>query len=191
MSDQNQSLKDELEAERREKEWAETWTPDGPGDTLIGELEGYDTAATDYGEYRVAHVRNEEGVLKGLWLMHSVLQDEWKEAGPEVGERVGAMYHGKRTGENFDYHMWTVKVDRSTTKEDRSETEEKSQVAAGSDRPPHETSAKRKSEAGGSAPEFEGDELFGDPALDSEETDGAGEASGESTIDDPNGGLPF
>lgn len=117
-------LKDELERERREKEWAETWKPSGPGDALIGTLEGYDEATTDFGTYTVAHVRNEDGVLKGLWLMHSVLKDEWEEAAPEKGDRVGAMYHGKRSGDSYDYHMWSVRVDRSegggtNTAEDR------------------------------------------------------------------------
>jgi len=106
-------LKDELERERRSKEWAETWKPDGPGDMLIGTLEGYDEATTDFGEYRVAHVRDEEGVLRGLWLMHSVLKDEWDEADPGRGERVGVQYLGQRSGDTYDYHMWTVKVDRT------------------------------------------------------------------------------
>jgi len=98
-------LKDELERERREKEWAETWKPSGPGDALIGTLEGYDEATTDFGTYTVAHIRNEDGVLKGVWLMHSVLQDEWEEAAPEKGDRVGAMYHGKRSGDSYDYSI--------------------------------------------------------------------------------------
>ena len=68
-------LKDELERERREKEkeWAETWKPSEPGDMLIGTLTGYDEAETDFGTYTVAHIRDEEGVLRGLWLTHSVL----------------------------------------------------------------------------------------------------------------------
>jgi hypothetical protein len=45
--------------------------------------------------------------------MHSVLKDEWTDADPQKCDRVGAMYHGKRSGDNFDYHMWTVKVNRT------------------------------------------------------------------------------
>lgn len=176
-------LKDELEQERREKEWAESWRPDGPGDMLIGTLEGYDEATTDFGTYTVAHVRNEDGVLKGLWLMHSVLQDEWKEAAPESGERVGAMYHGKRSGDNFDYHMWTVKVDRSACAEGDAGKDENA------DRKPQESGA----------PDFDGSDLWGEPALDTEDTAGSDPApqdtesgsAGESTLDDPNGELPF
>lgn len=58
---------------------------------LIGTLEAYDEATTDFGTYTVAHIRDEEGALRGLWLMHSVLQDEWKEADSEVGGEGGPL----------------------------------------------------------------------------------------------------
>ncbi len=182
-------LKNELEQERREKEWAETWKPDGSGDMLIGTLEGYDEATTDFGTYRVAHIRDEEGVLRGLWLMHNVLQEEWEEAAPEVGERVGAQYLGQRSGDTYDYHMWTVKVDRSenapqapagedapqaSAKEGTAATESENAATAGGDRAPKDSS-----------PDFPGDELFAEPATESETEDG------ESTLDDPNGSLPY
>jgi hypothetical protein len=198
-------LKNELERERREKEWAETWKPEAPGEMLIGTLEGYDTATTSYGEYRVAHVRDEEGVLRGLWLMHSVLQDEWEEANPGVGERVGVQYHGKRSGDTYDYHMWAVKVDRSETAATEGDGAEDD--TAGADRQPQKRSGGRKGgkrEAGSEAPggdpkDFDGSDLWGEPALDTEsreeapqESSGpAGDPEGESTLDDPNGDLPF
>ena len=202
-------LKDELRQERREKEWAETWKPEAAGDMLIGTLEAYDEATTDFGTYTVAHIRDEEGVLRGLWLMHSVLQDEWKEAAPEVGERVGVQYLGQRSGSDFDYHMWTVKVDRSETAEDEAPQESDT---AGADRQPQKRSGGRKggkretgSEApGGDPKDFDGSDLWGEPALDTEGADtagseeapqepsgSAGDPEGESTLDDPNGGLPF
>jgi hypothetical protein len=130
-------LKDELEAERREKEWAETWKPDEPGDMLIGTLEGYDEATTDFGTYTVAHIRDEGGVLRGLWLMHSVLQDEWSDAGPEPGERVGVQYLGKRSGSDYEYHMWAVKVDRSKEAPQKAAGGN----ATGSDRAPQNSNA--------------------------------------------------
>jgi len=185
-------LKNELERERREKEWAETWKPEAPGEMLIGTLEGYDTATTSYGEYRVAHVRDEEGVLRGLWLMHSVLQDEWEEANPGVGERVGVQYLGQRSGDTYDYHMWTVKVDRP---EDAPQETAEDDTAGGNDRQPQDRSAEQESGAG----DFDGSDLWGEPALDTEsreeapqESSGpAGDPEGESTLDDPNGDLPF
>ena len=183
-------LKNELEQERREKEWAETWKPQEPGDMLVGTLEGYDQATTDFGTYRVAHIRDEEGVLRGLWLMHNVLQDEWEEAAPEVGERVGVQYHGKRSGENYDYHMWAAKVDRKANagneaagedapaEEGTATTEDENAATAGGDRAPKDSS-----------PDFPGDELFGEPAGGS--SGGTESTSGESTLEDPNGGLPY
>jgi len=185
-------LKDELEQERREKEWAETWEPGGPGDMLIGTLEAYDEATTDYGEYTVAHIRDEEGVLRGLWLMHSVLQDEWKEAAPEVGERVGVQYLGQRDGEQFSYHMWTVKVDRSdaTATEDAPQESDTAGAKAKANRAPQESGAG----------DFDGSDLYGppatetagsDPAPEESEAGNGGESPGGSTLDDPNGELPF
>lgn len=179
-------LKDELRQERREKEWAETWKPSGPGDKLIGTLEGYDEATTDFGTYTVAHIRDEDGVLKGLWLMHSVLQDEWEEAAPEKGDRVGAMYHGQRSGDNYDYHMWSVKVDHSARDEGGESDTAGTDTAAGNDRAPQAPgSDSYQSEAGG---ELDGEELYGPPAT---ETETEKDTAGESTMDDPNGGLPF
>ncbi|MCS4054103.1 hypothetical protein [Salinibacter ruber] len=181
------NLKDELEQERRAKEWAETWKPQAPGDMLVGTLEGYDQATTDFGTYRVAHIRDEEGVLRALWLMHSVLQDEWDEATPEVGERVGVQYHGKRSGESYDYHMWAAKVDRSEGATDESDTPDEEDTAATENEP--------AATAGGdwapkdSSPDFPGDELFGEPAGGS--SGGTESTSGESTLEDPNGGLPY
>jgi hypothetical protein len=180
MADSKQTLKDELEQERREKEWAESWRPDEPGDMLIGTLEGYDEATTDYGSYHVAHVRNEEGVLKGLWLMHSVLQDEWEEAGPEIGDRVGAMYHGQRDGEQYSYHMWSVRVDRT----EANGREESTQEPTGNDRSPQEPGS-------GGAPDFDGSDLYGEPATKQSGAGTSEDAGGESTLDDPNGDLPF
>lgn len=105
-------LEEELEQERREKEWAQPWEPD-PRDMLIGTLEGYDEGDTKYGAVPVAHIRDENGVLNALWFYHDVLKKEWKQASPNVEDRVGVQYLGKRRGENHDYYMWTVKVDRS------------------------------------------------------------------------------
>jgi hypothetical protein len=181
-------LKDELEQERREKEWAETWKPDGPGDMLIGTLQAYDEATTDFGTYRVAHIRDEEGVLRGLWLMHSVLQDEWEEADPGVGERVGVQYLGQRSGDTYDYHMWTVKVDRPEDAPQETAEDDTAGAEATANRQPQDRSAEQESGAG----DFDGSDLWGEPAVDAESREEAPqEPEGESTLDDPNGGLPF
>lgn len=157
-------LRDRLEEERKSKEWAETWEPNGPGDALIGTLEKVEEAPTEFGTYPVAHIRNENGVLKGLWLMHSVLREQWSDANPGVGDRVGALYHGKRSGENFDYHMWTVEVERTDeTPEDRSP----------------------KSNADESSP------LDGKEAAERMYADEGAEDRPDPTLNDPNSELPY
>jgi len=166
-------LKDELERERREKEWAETWKPSGPGDALIGTLEGYDEATTDFGTYTVAHIRNEDGVLKGVWLMHSVLQDEWEEAAPEKGDRVGAMYHGKRSGDSYDYHMWSVKVDRSEAAGSGGADSPKAKANAAADREPQAPGGNDRARG------------------DSRKETGAGDAESETAEFVPDDELPF
>lgn len=118
--DFEEDLKEELEQECREVEWAQAWDPD-PRDMLIGTLEGYDEGDTKYGTVSVARIREANGGLRALWFYHSVLKQEWKKANPDVGDRVGVQYLGKRTGKNHSYHMWIVKVDRSG---DRPETKD-------------------------------------------------------------------
>ena len=67
-------------------------------------------------------------------------------------------------------------------------SQKRSANSAGKDRPP------QKSDSGG-APDFDGSDLYGEPATEQSATEGNSrereDAGGESTIDDPNGGLPF
>ncbi len=115
--------------------------------------------------------------------MHSVLKDEWTDADPGRGERVGVQYLEQRSGENYDHHMWTVKVDRPEGDSPNEGPKEPKSETGSSDRLPQKSS-------GGGAPDFEEDELYGKPALDSEMDEGE-DIGGESTLDDPNGDSPF
>lgn len=106
--------------------------------------------------------------------MHSVLQDEWEEAAPEVGYRVSVQYSEKRSGEDFDYHMWSAKVDRTETGNTEAGSPEET-TAAGSNPTANEERPQ----------DFDGSELYGPPAVESDRSEG------ESVLDDPNGALPF
>ena len=81
---------------------------------------------------------------------------------------MGALYYGKRAGDNYDYHMWSVRVDTAAGEATTEATSEAAGNGPDSDRPPQETSAKQS--GGKSRSEAE---------------------AGESTLDDPNGSLPF
>jgi hypothetical protein len=70
-------LRDRLNETRKSKEWATTWKPDR-GEMLVGTFEKMDTGSTKCGESQVAHIRDEDGKLWGVWLFHSVLQDQWE-----------------------------------------------------------------------------------------------------------------
>lgn len=104
-------LKDRLEQNRREQEWATTWKPDR-GEMLVGTFEKMDEGESDYGTHRIAHLRDEDGELWAVWLFHTVLQNQWGEADPTPGDRVGILYLGKRDGSDFDYHAYDVEVER-------------------------------------------------------------------------------
>jgi hypothetical protein len=104
-------LRDRLNETRKSEEWATTWKPDR-GEMLVGTFEKMDTGSTKYGESRVAHIRDEDGKLWGVWLFHSVLQDQWEQAEPTPGDRVGILYLGKRAGSDYDYHHYDVEVER-------------------------------------------------------------------------------
>jgi len=105
-------LRDRLNENRRDNEWATTWEP-GRGEMIVGTFEKMDTGTTEYGESRIAHIRDEDGELWGVWLFHSVLQDQWEQADPEPGDEGGILYMGKREGSTYDYHAYDVEVERS------------------------------------------------------------------------------
>jgi hypothetical protein len=127
--------------------------------------------------------------------MHSVLQDEWSEADSGRGEHIGVQYLGQRSGEDFDYHMWTVKVDRpdataADTVGEEGGTEEASQAsrseATGSDRLPQEPSGRGTRPGKSGTTSFKRDELQGEQTAECESARGAG---GKSIVGDPNEDL--
>ena len=104
-------LKDRLKERQRESEWATTWRPKQHGPTLIGTLEKMDTGTTEYGEADIAHIRDADGKLWGVWLFHTVLKNEWGEADPTPGDQVGIQYLGERGGDPHSYHAYAVEVE--------------------------------------------------------------------------------
>lgn len=155
-------LKDRLNQNRQEQEWATTWEP-GRGEILTGTLEKMDSGMTEYGEYPIANIRDEDGELWGVWLFHTVLQDQWEKADPEPGDKVGILYYGKRSGSTHDYHHYDVEVEPRPEKEPEDRSPQHPDDSA--------LNGREKAER-----------LYGD-----EET----EDRPEPTMEDPNADLPY
>jgi hypothetical protein len=97
-----------IELEREDGTYPESWRPQ-PGDILVGTIEKYDRASTSYGTYNIAVLRDEQGALHSVWLMHAVLLDEFRKLRPRPGERLGI----KRLEDaERGYRRYAVRVDR-------------------------------------------------------------------------------
>lgn len=100
-------LRDELED--FDGEYPESWIPD-VGDILVGEVLRYDSGSTDYGRHPICVLEDEAtGEERGVWLLHTVLLEEFKQRRPKPGERVGI----KRLPDaEKGYKRYAVRVDR-------------------------------------------------------------------------------
>jgi len=72
---------------------------------------------TAYGPARVVVLRDEHGVEWAVWLLHTVLRNEFARARPHVGELVAVKYEGRRQpdGGGHGYASYRVVVDRDDT----------------------------------------------------------------------------
>lgn len=96
------------ELEDFDGEYPESWIP-RVGDILVGTVRRYDSGTTDYGTYPIAVIEDEKGAERGVWLLHTVLREEFKEKRPKPGERVGV----KRLPDSEKgYKRYALRVDR-------------------------------------------------------------------------------
>ena len=101
-------------AEQDTGSYPEAWIPE-VGDLLIGEILEYSEGSTrQYGSYNIVTVRDEDsGKPRAVWLMHKVLEDEFRRHKPKVGERVSIKRHEDGcTTTGTKYHRYRVRVDR-------------------------------------------------------------------------------
>jgi hypothetical protein len=106
-------------AERAERPPPESWRPDdaskGHPEKLIGELVRYEENHTAYGPCRIAVLRNSAGAEFSVWLLHTVLRNEFARLRPKPGELVYVRYLGKRQPKQpggSPYDAYAVVVDR-------------------------------------------------------------------------------
>lgn len=111
-----------------DEERPDTWKASdhgGDGATIIGTLVGWQEGATEqYGMKDIALIQegpndsagcecglHQDGHVWGLWMLSTVLINEWAKADPQVGERIGARFLGKVTNpKGNDYQKWRVEV---------------------------------------------------------------------------------
>jgi hypothetical protein len=83
------------------------------GDVVVGRVERYSEGSTPYGRCPIVVVADEiTGELMSIWLMHTVLRNEFSEQKPKPGERVGI----KRLPDSErGYKKFALRVDRGPT----------------------------------------------------------------------------
>ena len=82
------------------------------GDTFVMVVDGVSGDYEDISTNQAGKI--EAGKKYGLWLFHTALISQLKQAKPKPGERIAVKYRGKRQGEKFAYHDYRVVVDRET-----------------------------------------------------------------------------
>lgn len=90
-------------------EYPSSWIP-AVGDILVGEVLRYSKGTTEYGQYPIVVLADEEtGEERSVWLLHTVLLREFQEQKPRIGERVGV----KRLPDSEKgYRRYALRVDR-------------------------------------------------------------------------------
>jgi hypothetical protein len=86
-----------------------------PGDVVAGVLERYATGRTTYqDEAHIAVLSLEDGSQRALWLLDTVLLDEWRKQRPRPGDLVAVAYFGKKApaGGGDPYNAYRLVVDR-------------------------------------------------------------------------------
>lgn len=101
-------------AEQDSGSYPEAWIPD-VGDLLIGKVTEYSEGSTrKYGTHHIATVRDEDGgKLRAVWLLHKVLEDEFRRYRPQIGERISIKRHADGcTTTGTKYKRYRLRVDR-------------------------------------------------------------------------------
>ena len=152
------TLRDKLKTGAPEPfERAETWKPEEPGDILTGTLEGTSDVETRYGEQLVSHLRDAEGHLWAVWHSHKVFREQWAEAAPQVGDRVGVCWHGMREGKDYTYHVYAIAVEPQESSEERRTDRAAAKAAGAGERREHPQEPPQKAQdtpAGDTHPAF-------------------------------------
>lgn len=100
--------------DRASRDFPQPWVAENPDDEIAGELLRYERGNTrSYGEKWIAVLRTPEGEERSVWLLHTVLNNQFARLKPKVGELVLIRYQGKREGAGGStYDDYRVEIDR-------------------------------------------------------------------------------
>ena len=95
---------------------ADGWTPENPGDTIIGVITALDSRDGGYGDYPIVTVQEDgTGNLTAIHAFRTVLKNEVINQQPQVGDRIAVRYLGqqpaKRPG-GSPYHSYKMALER-------------------------------------------------------------------------------
>lgn len=99
----------------KELNTAPAWRPE-PGDTIVGEVTGLRMGNdTGYGTYPIVVMKREDGTTASVHAFHTLLREQLKDMGCNIGMRIAISYDGERiTNETKDlptekqttYHLY-------------------------------------------------------------------------------------
>lgn len=101
--------------------YPESWIPKKKGDTLAGIFTGLDKGNSAFGPTPIALLTDESGKNWSIWLFHTALLNQFKQAAPQPGAKVVVVYGGEvlvkdpKPGRAKAYHSYRVVTDNAGT----------------------------------------------------------------------------
>lgn len=117
----NQEIEDRAKAltDKLDEGYPEAWIPEQPGDMMVGIFKRLESAQTTRGLRHIVVLGSPRNLdfEKAIWLHHTALRNQFRQAAPAAGEMVAVRWEGKKTSESTgqEYDGWTVRVDRPQT----------------------------------------------------------------------------
>lgn len=91
---------------------AKFWIPKEEGDFITGEVKGFRTITSRFGDGEVMEIIDDETKELIAIFLSSVIQRARETQNIKIGERIGIKYLGEVSGEHTDYKDYIVLVDR-------------------------------------------------------------------------------
>ena len=92
------------------------WKPTNPGDSIMGTVWRVSQESCGWREepQPVVWLNTLGGVVRRVWLMHTVLERKWSQKCPTKFDRVVVCYDGEgTTDDGYTFKKFTLEVERS------------------------------------------------------------------------------